>query len=77
MSHREKHSPVKIGDILKSQYEVTTQLGKGGFGAVFEVVDKNTKSTFALKVSQFHLCIILFLLKLLLFADRNAKTEKR
>lgn len=44
--------PIKVGDVVNKKYEVKKQLGQGAFGAVFEVVDKNTNESYALKVSK-------------------------
>jgi serine/threonine-protein kinase len=40
---------INPGDLLNNRYRVIKQLGQGGFGAVYEVEDQNSKSRCALK----------------------------
>lgn len=54
MSDRETYTALKLGDVLKNQYQVKTQLGINEFAAVFEVFDNKRNGIFACKVSQFH-----------------------
>lgn len=42
--------PLSIGTVLKSRYEVTAPLGKGGISSVFRAVDRITCQTVAIKV---------------------------
>lgn len=42
-----------IGDLIKGQYLLLKKLGEGGFGAVYEAYERQTKQHFALKVSEF------------------------
>lgn len=63
-------SPVNIGDVLKGQYEVKVMLGQGGFGAVFEVMDRKSKEQLALKVKFLNCCLfrnLVFLKKKTIF----------
>lgn len=42
--------PIDQGDVIKNQYEIFHLLGRGGFGAVFEIYDSKRNEVFALKV---------------------------
>lgn len=44
---------VVVGDIINDKYEVTKELGEGGFGLVLEVIDRRTKERLAMKVKKF------------------------
>lgn len=42
--------PIEKGEVIKNQYEIFNLLGRGGFGAVFEIYDSQRNEVFALKV---------------------------
>lgn len=42
--------PIGKGDVIKQQFEIFHLLGRGGFGAVFEIYDSKRNEVFALKV---------------------------
>lgn len=45
-----EEQPAVPGDIVGGRFEVIRELGEGGFGAVFEVLDRKSKETYAMKV---------------------------
>lgn len=47
----EKKSPINIGDTVNRNYKLVNELGRGGFGVVYEVEDKRNRKKYAMKVS--------------------------
>lgn len=46
----EEESPINTGDVIRQRYEIQHSLGAGGYGVVFEVLDRETKEQCAIKV---------------------------
>lgn len=45
-----KYAGPIVGDVIGEKYKVIRQLGEGGFGAVFQVMDSKTNEFYAVKV---------------------------
>jgi len=49
-AHRAEMDPARPGELLAGRYQLTAVIGRGGAGVVYEAIDRDLKTTVAVKV---------------------------